>query len=156
MFPRPPYRWSYPPSNGHPTALVAEIKPRHPGTEPGLFVIGLAPNPDSAPLQNMDVARGIQPVPPYAVAGHRNQDVAFSQSGVQRVPAPPAIGTGGPGDADILIYARKRHAGSHQLLPLGFRVAARRLEDSGAAGADIAVGLSIALPLTGVNCTMLL
>ena len=32
MFPRLPYRWSYPPSNGHYAALVAEVKPRHQST----------------------------------------------------------------------------------------------------------------------------
>ena len=46
-----------------------------------------------------------------------------------------------PGDADILIDVRKCHAGCPQLLALGFRVAARQLGDSGAAGADVAVGI---------------
>ena len=57
------------------------------------------------------------------------------------MPAPSAVGAGGPGDADILIDLRKRHTGRQQLLALGFRVAARQLGDSGAAGADVAVGL---------------
>ena len=75
---------------------------------------------------------GVQPAPPDAVYGHHSQGVALSQPGVQGVPAPPAVGPRGPGDADILIYARKRHAGGQQLLALGFRVAVRQLADSGA------------------------
>ena len=57
------------------------------------------------------------------------------------MPRPPAVGAGGPGDADVLIDARKRHTGGQQLLALGLRVAARQLGDPGAAGVDIAVGL---------------
>ena len=57
------------------------------------------------------------------------------------MPAPPAVGPGGPGDADVLKDVRKRHTGGQQLLALGFRVATRQLGDSGAAGADVAVGL---------------
>ena len=66
------------------------------------------------------------------------QGVALSQPGIQRVPASPAVGTG---DTDVLIDVRKLHAGSQQQLALGLRVAARQLRDSGAAGADVAVGL---------------
>ena len=75
------------------------------------------------------------------VDGHHNQGVALDQMGVQRVPSPPAVGTGGSGNADVLIDVRKRHAGSHQLLALGLGVAARQLGDPGAAGADVAVGI---------------
>ena len=75
------------------------------------------------PLQVVHVAHGVQPAPPDAVYGHHSQGVALSQPGVQGVPGPPAVGPGGPGDADILIYARKRHAGGQRLLALGFRVA---------------------------------
>ena len=57
------------------------------------------------------------------------------------MPTTPAVGTGGSGDADVLIDVRKRHAGSQQLSALGFRVAARQLGDPVAAGADVAVGL---------------
>ena len=60
-----------------------------------------------------------------------NQGVALSQPGIQRVPAPPAVGTGGTGDTDVLIDVRKLHAGGQQLLALGLRVAARQLGDSG-------------------------
>ena len=67
--------------------------------------------------------------------------VSPHHSGVQRVPAPPAVGTGGSGDADILIDVRKRPADGLQLLALSFRVAARQLGDSGATGADVAVGI---------------
>ena len=73
---------------------------------PGLFVIGQAANPDPAPLQVVDVAHGVQPAPPDPVDGHHNQGVTLSQPGVQRVPAPPAVGTGGTGDADVLIDVR--------------------------------------------------
>ena len=52
------------------------------------------------------------------------------------MPAQPAVGPGGPGDADVLKDVRKRHAGGLQLLALCFRVAARQLGDSRAAGAD--------------------
>ena len=62
------------------------------------------------------------------------------------MPAPPAIGTGGSGDTDVLIDVRKRHAGGQHLLALGYRVAARHLGDSGAAGADVAVGLGHSSP----------
>ena len=89
-----------------------------------------------------------------AVDGHHNQGVALSQSGVQRVPAPSAVGAGGSEDADVLIDVRKCHAGGQQLLALGFRVAARQLGDSGAAAADVAVCLGIALPPTGADCAI--
>ena len=62
------------------------------------------------------------------------------------MPSPPAVGTGGPGDADVLIDVRKLQAGSQQLLALGFRIAARQLGDPGAAGADVAVGLGQSFP----------
>ena len=65
-----------------------------------------------------------------------------------------AVGPGGPGDTDILIDVRKRHAGSQQLLALGFRVAARQLGDSGAAGTDVAVGLWHHSRPTGSYCTI--
>ena len=42
-----------------------------------------------------------------------NQGVALRQPGIQRVPAPPAVGTG---DTDVLIDVRKLHAGSQQQL----------------------------------------
>ena len=70
------------------------------------------------------------------------------------MPGPPAVGTGGSGDADVLIDVRKRHAGSHQLLALGFRVAARQFGDSGAAGADVAVSLWHHSRPTGSHCTI--
>ena len=57
------------------------------------------------------------------------------------MPRPPAVGTGGPGNADVPIDVRKRHPGRQQPLALGFRVAARQFGDSVAAGADVAVGL---------------
>ena len=63
---------------------------------PGLFVIGQAANPQPASLQVVDVAHGVQPAPSDAVDGHHNQSVALGQPGVQRVPAPPAVCTGGP------------------------------------------------------------
>ena len=86
---------------------------------PGVFVIGQAANPHPAPLQVVDIPHGVQPAPPDAVDGHHNQGVALGQPGFQRVPAPPAVGTGGSGDADVLIDVRKRHAGGQQLLALG-------------------------------------
>ena len=54
------------------------------------------------------------------------------------MPAPPAVDPEGPG---ILIDVRERLAGSQPLLALGFRVAALQLGDSGATGADVAVGI---------------
>ncbi len=51
-----------------------------------------------------------------------------------------------PEYADILIDVRKDHTGGQQLLALGFRVAARQLGDSGAAGTDIAVGVGHRVP----------
>ena len=63
-----------------------------------------------------------------AVNGHQNHGAAWGQPGVQRVPAPPAVGAG---DADVLIDARKRHTVRQQLLALGFRVPARQVGDSG-------------------------
>ena len=41
------------------------------------------------------------------------------------MPAPPAVGPGGPGNSDILLGVRKHHAGSQQLLALGFQVTTR-------------------------------
>ena len=70
-----------------------------------------------------------------------NQGVPLSQPGIQRMPAPPAVGIGGTGDTDVLIDVRKLCADSQQQLALGLRVAARQLGDSGAAGADVTVGL---------------
>ena len=108
---------------------------------PGLFVVGQAANPHPAPLQVVDVAHDVQPAPPDAIDGYHNQGAALGKPGVQRVPASPVVGTGNSGDADILIYVRKHHAGGQQLLALGFWVAARQLGDSGAAGADVPAGL---------------
>ena len=68
------------------------------------------------------------------------------------MPAPPAVGTGGSGDADVLVDVRERHAGGQHLLALSFRVAARQIGDSGAAGADVAVGLGHRSPS---NCCVL-
>ena len=70
----------------------------------------------------------------------------MGQPGFQRVPTPPAVRTRGSGDADVLIDVRERHAGSQQLLAVGFRVAARQLGDSGAAGANVAKGLGYRSP----------
>ena len=88
--------------------------------DPRLFVVGQAANPHPAPLQVVDVAHGVPPAPPVAVDGHHDQGVALSQPGVQRVPAPPAVSTGGSGNAGVLKDVRKRHADSQQLLALGF------------------------------------
>ena len=113
---------------------------------PGLFIIGQAENSHPAPLQIVGVAHGVQPPPPDAVDGHHNQSVALSQPGVQRVLAPPAVCTGVSGDADVLIDVRKHHAGGQQLLALSSWAAVRQLGDSGAAGADVAVGLGHSAP----------
>ena len=63
------------------------------------------------------------------------------------MPALPAVGPGDPGDADVLIDVRKLCADSQQQLALGFRVAARELGDSGAAGPDVAIDLWESLSL---------
>ena len=46
---------------------------RHPILDLGLLVTGLAANPDSAPLQVVDVAHDVQPAPPDAVDGHHTR-----------------------------------------------------------------------------------
>ena len=56
----------------------------------------------------------------------------------------------------IQIYVRKRHAGSQQLLALGFRGAARQFGDSGAAGAGAAVGRRASLSLQLVRIALCL
>ena len=126
---------------GYSPRMTPSNRGRHPGTGPK--TIHYRPGWESSPRAVAD--RGCCPWCPasaaQAVDGHHNQGVALSQPGVQGVPAPPTVGTGGPGDADILIDARKCLAGSQQLLALGFRVAARQLGDFGATGADVAVGL---------------
>ena len=81
------------------------------------------------------------------------------------MPVPPAVGTGVSGDADVLIDVRKRHAGSQQLLTLGFRVAARQLGRLGGRSRRSRASLSLQLlrialylcdphlnKLKGVNC----
>ena len=83
----------------------------------GTLFLGISQGADlhTAVAQLADGSDRIRPVPADAVDGHRHQGVPAGQVAVEPMPAPPLLGAGGAGDANVAVDAVQGPAGPPEL-----------------------------------------